>query len=71
MLIKIVVILILLMIFISLGSGFFFLLRDRGRSHRAVKSLTWRIGLSLTLFIMLMIAYGTGLITPHGVYPAP
>ncbi|MDG4596048.1 MAG: twin transmembrane helix small protein [Candidatus Contendobacter sp.] len=67
MLIKIVVILMLLLILASLGSGLFFLIHDQGnRNPRTVKALTVRIGLSVALFILLMLAYATGLITPHG-----
>ena len=66
MLIKIVVILMLLLIFASLGSGLVFMIRDQGRGPRAVKALTVRIALSISLFLLLMLAYATGLITPHG-----
>lgn len=67
MLAKLVIILFLIVILYSLGSGLFFLVRDKGRSDRVVKSLTWRIGLSLLLFILLFVAFAMGLIQPHGV----
>lgn len=63
---KYVVILMLLFILASLGSGLFFLLRDSGGSRRTVKALTLRIALSVGLFILLLLAYATGLIKPHG-----
>ena len=66
---KIAVVIILLFILFSLGSGLFFLVQDKGQSKRTVKALTVRIALSLGLFILLMIAYAMGLITPHGIYP--
>lgn len=67
MIFKIIVILILLMILASLGSGLVFLIRDGGRrSPRTVKALTVRIVLSIGLFVLLMLAYATGLISPHG-----
>jgi hypothetical protein len=66
MLTKIVVIVMLLLILASLGSGLFFLISDQGRNPRTVKALTMRIGLSVALFLLLMLAYATGLITPHG-----
>jgi hypothetical protein len=69
MLFKITVGIILLAILFSLGSGLFFLVQDKGRSQRTVKALTVRITLSLGLFILLMLAYALGLITPHGIYP--
>jgi hypothetical protein len=46
----------------SLFSGLFFLYRDRGSGERTVRALTLRIGLSLTLFIMLLVGFRTGLI---------
>jgi len=60
---RIVVILLLVMIVVSLGSAFTFLLRDRGKgSDRTVKALTLRVGLSIGLFLLLMIGYATGFI---------
>ncbi|MBK7982719.1 MAG: twin transmembrane helix small protein [Candidatus Competibacteraceae bacterium] len=66
MIIKLVVFILLLMILGSLGSGLFFLINDHGQNHRMVKALTLRIGLSVALFVLLMLAYAVGLITPHG-----
>lgn len=65
---KTIVILLLLFILFALGSGMYYLISDRGNSDRAVKALTWRIGISLALFALLMIGAATGLITPHGLY---
>lgn len=63
---KIIVIILLLMILASLGSGLFFLIHDQGKNRRTVKALTLRIGLSVALFLLLMLAYALGLIKPHG-----
>lgn len=52
-------------IFISLGTSLFYLMRDRDDSMRAVKALSWRIGLSLLLFVLLLIAFAMGWITPR------
>ncbi|MGE5491926.1 MAG: twin transmembrane helix small protein [Actinomycetota bacterium] len=60
--IKPLVILMLLAIVASLFSGLFFLYRDRGAGTRAVRALTVRIGLSIGLFIILMLAFRFGLI---------
>ena len=54
------------LILASLFSGLFFLIRDQGRSKRTVKALTWRVGLSLALFLLLLAGYYFGLIKPHG-----
>lgn len=59
---KIVVILVFVAILASLGSALFFLVTDRSESKRTVKALAWRVGLSLTLFLMLMAGYYLGLI---------
>jgi len=66
---KIIVVALLLVVIASLGSGLYFLLHDRGQTDRTVRALTWRIGLSLVAFLLLMIGAATGLITPHGLVP--
>lgn len=63
---KIVILLFLLVIVGSLGSALFYLVRDKGSSTRTVKSLSIRVGLSVTLFVMLMLAYYFGLIPQQG-----
>ena len=65
MLMKIFIILFLLTILYSLASSFFFLVRDKGQGDRTVKRLTWRIGLSLVLFVMLWAAHLLGWIEPN------
>ena len=67
MMFKIFIILFLIFILYSLGSGLYFLVRDKSRSNRVVKALSWRIGLSLLLFILLFVAYAFGWIKPHGI----
>ncbi len=63
---KIVILLFLLVIVGSLGSALFYLVRDKGTSTRTVKSLTVRVALSVTLFILLMLGYYFGLIPKQG-----
>lgn len=69
MLIKSLIILVLVAILFSLFSGMFFLVKDGGQSKRTVKALTVRIVLSVLLFILLIVAFATGVIQPHGVFP--
>lgn len=60
---RIVVVIFLILIVLSLGSALFFLYRDRGQgSMRTVKALALRVGLSITLFLILMGGYYFGLI---------
>lgn len=66
MLAKIIIISFLVAILASLGSALYFLIHDRTGSQRTVKALTWRISLSLFLFILLMLSYYMGWIQPHG-----
>ncbi len=66
---KALIILLLLVILVALSSGMFFLVKDRGESDRAVKSLTVRIVLSVVLFLLLFVGLATGLIEPHGITP--
>jgi Protein of unknown function (DUF2909) len=53
----------------SLISALRHLTRGAGDSRRMVRALTWRIGLSVALFVLLMLAWYTGLIAPHGIDP--
>ncbi len=53
----------------SLGSALWHLVRGAGDSARMVRALTWRIGLSIALFLLLMLAWYLGLIAPHGMDP--
>jgi len=69
LLFKLLVFAILIAIFISLAGGLFFLAKDQGKSRRTMYSLTVRVALSVSLFILLFIGYMTGLIQPHGILP--
>lgn len=64
---KIILVLLLLVIVGSLGSALFYLVRDKGGSDRTVKSLTIRVGLSVTVFLLLMLGYYFGLIPKQGI----
>lgn len=67
MLAKLVVIALLFVIIGSLASGLYFVLRDDPGSDRAVKALSWRIGLSIAAFVFLLIAGWAGWIEPNAV----
>jgi DUF2909 family protein len=66
---KIAIILLLLAILVSLAFGMFFMIKDKGQTRRAVTSLTFRISISIALFILLFVGYASGLIKPHGIMP--
>lgn len=64
-LIRFIVILMLVMIVGSLGSAFVSLFRNKGQGTSTVKALTLRVGLSIALFILLMVLASLGIIKPH------
>jgi hypothetical protein len=64
---KFVIILMLVAIVASLGSALWHLSRGSGDSRKMFRSLALRVGLSVALFILLMVAWLLGLIKPHGV----
>ncbi len=68
MLLKIVVIVMLALIVASLFSALVFLFKDKGQGKRTARALTWRIGLSITLFLMLMAGFHFGIISPGGLH---
>jgi len=53
----IVIILVLLGIIGSLGSGLYFLVRDRGKTERTVVSLSIRVGLAVLLLALLAMGF--------------
>jgi hypothetical protein len=61
MLVKILIIIMLLLIAGSLFSALYYLMKG-DTSERTVKALTWRISLSLALFLLLMLGFYTGII---------
>jgi hypothetical protein len=64
---KVIVAIAFVLILASLGSALVFLMRDKGRSDRTVKALAWRVGFSVALFVLLLIAYQLGWIQPTGI----
>jgi hypothetical protein len=68
MLVKILIIIVLLAIAGSLFSALYYLMKG-DTSERTVKALTWRISLSLGLFLLIMLAFFTGVIGPPNPHP--
>ena len=55
----------------SLASAMYYLIKDKGHGTRAVKSLTLRIGLSVLLFALLMLAAAISMIRSESKTPVP
>jgi hypothetical protein len=58
---------VLLMIVFSLGSSLYYMMKDRGNSSRMVHSLMLRIGLSIALFLGILLAHYLGFIEATGI----
>ena len=65
MIFKIVILSLLLVVLVSLGAALAAMAKG-DKSDKMLKALSWRIGLSVTIFILLLIGQAMGLITPHG-----
>jgi cytochrome bd-type quinol oxidase subunit 2 len=68
---RVVVLIALAAIVVSLGSALYHLSRGTQKdSAKMARALTVRIVLSIALFVLIMLAWYAGLITPHSVVPS-
>ena len=58
---KVLVVVLLFLVLVSLFSALFFMYRDKGNSRRMVTALTFRIVLSIAIFLILIGSYYFGL----------
>lgn len=63
---KFLIIVALIGIVASLGHALFTMSSGPTDSNRMVQALTVRISLSVALFVLLLLGWHFGLITPHG-----
>jgi hypothetical protein len=63
---RLIVIAVLIGIIASMASAAFQLAGGKGDSGKMLKALTWRICLSVALFVVLIVAWKAGIIQPHG-----
>jgi branched-subunit amino acid transport protein AzlD len=66
MFIKILIVIAMLAVLFSLFRSLFFLTTQKKDSKDMVRNLRWRIGMSLLLFILIIVGIYTGVIEPHG-----
>lgn len=70
MLLKYLVVAMLVLILFSLGKALFHLTSGKtDNGAKMVKALAWRIGLSVALFVLLLVAYYSGWIEPQHMTP--
>lgn len=67
MLTTILIVVLFAAILYNLGAGLYFMMTDKGQTDRTVRALTFRIGLSVFLIILVMIGIWAGIIKPHGI----
>lgn len=63
---RLIVVAVLVTIIAFLGSALYQLARRQRDPDRMLRALTWRIGLSVGLFLTLLVLWRLGLISPHG-----
>ena len=62
---KLLVLVFMALIVFSLFRGLYFLVSGKGGGKSTARSLTWRICLSLLLFLILMVLKLSGIVEPH------
>jgi hypothetical protein len=63
---KIIIAVAFILILGSLGSALVFMMKDKGRTNRMANALAFRVGFSIVLFLLLLLAYRLGWIQPTG-----
>lgn len=63
---KILIIAIFLFIVYSLGIAMYTLMKDKGQTDRTVKALSFRIGTSIILLLIIILLGKFGFISPKG-----
>lgn len=61
---------LLALILASLGRALVTMLRRKKSPDAMARALTWRIGLSVGLFLLLLLGFASGILKPHGVQRA-
>jgi heme/copper-type cytochrome/quinol oxidase subunit 4 len=51
----------------SLFSAFLYMMKDKGQTKRTVNALTVRIGMSIVLFLLIILSYQMGWIQSTGI----
>jgi putative copper export protein len=64
---KLIIIAVLVVIVWQLGAGLYYMMVDKGATDRTVRALSWRIGLSVGLIVLVAIGIFTGIIKPHDI----
>ncbi len=69
MLVKAIILAMLAAVLVALGSAVFAMLGPRRDHQRMARALTWRISLSVLLFVLLLAGFASGVLQPHQAIP--
>jgi len=64
---KLIIVAVLVVIVWNLGAGLYYMIVDKGKTDRTVRALSWRIGLSVGLILLVILGIWTGVIKPHDI----
>jgi len=64
---RFVVIIAFIVILASLFSAFLYMMKDKGQTKRTVNALTLRIGMSVVLFLLIILSHQMGWIQSTGI----
>ena len=64
---KIFVIIGFILILGSLGFALLYMMKDKGKTNKMATALAFRVGFSIALFLLLLLAYHFDLIQPTGI----
>ncbi len=62
-----IILIFFIFIIYSLASALYYMMKDGGGSKRMVKALTIRVGVSIALFLFILLSFWMGWIKPAGV----
>lgn len=68
LLFKLIIVLLLIFVVVTLFTALYQLNTSTNDSHKVVKTLSVRIGMSLLIFVLLWVGSYFGLLKPHGLY---
>lgn len=66
---KLMIVAVFAAVIYNLAAALWYMMSDQGKSKRMVNALSWRIGLSVGLIGLVMLAIALGWIEPHGIRP--
>lgn len=67
--VKLIVIVLLIAAVVALGRALMALVRGEGKEGKTMRALAWRVGLSVAVFLFILLSIWMGWVKPHDVNP--